>query len=733
MQVTPLSGAYGEGALCYLLAVDGFRFLLDCGWTDLCDTSQLQPLAKVAPKIDAVLLSHPDMMHLGALPYAMKHLGLSAPVYATEPVFRLGLLTMYDHFLSRWQVSDFDLFTLDDVDAAFQNVVRLKYSQNYLLNDKGEGIVIAPHVAGHLLGGTVWKITKDGEDIVYAVDFNHRKERHLNGTVLGSFVRPAVLITDAYNALNNQGYRKKQDQDFIDSLVKVLVTGGSVLLPVDTAGRVLELLLILDTYWGERGLEYPIYFLTNVSTSTIDYVKSFLEWMGDQIAKSFESSRANAFLLKKVTLIINKEELEKLGDAPKVVLASMASLEVGFSHDIFVEMANEARNLVLFTKKGQFGTLARMLQVDPPPKAVKVIMSKRIPLVGDELKAYEEERERIKKEEALKASLIKEEERKASHGSNANTSDPMIIDSSSSRKSSSAGSHFGGNTDILIDGFVPPPTSVAPMFPFFENTAEWDDFGEVINPDDYVIKQEEMDNTLMLGSGDGLDGKIDDSSARLLLDSAPSKVISNEMTVQVKCSLTYMDFEGRSDGRSVKSVISHVAPLKLVLVHGSAEATEHLKMHCAKTLDLRVYAPQIEETIDVTSDLCAYKVQLSEKLMSNIICKKLGEHEIAWVDAEVGKQDEKLILLPPSSTPAPHKPVLVGDLKLSDFKQFLESKGWQVEFTGGALRCGEHVTVRKIGDSQKGSTGSQQIVIEGPLCEDYYKVRELLYSQFYLL
>ena len=32
----------------------------------------------------------------------------------------------------------------------------------------------------------------------------------------------------------------------------------------------------------------------------------------------------------------------------------------------------------------------------------------------------------------------------------------------------------------------------------------------------------------------------------------------------MKCSLAYMDFEGRSDGRSVKSVIAHVAPLKLV-------------------------------------------------------------------------------------------------------------------------------------------------------------------------
>lgn len=43
-------------------------------------------------------------------------------------------------------------------------------------------------------------------------------------------------------------------------------------------------------------------------------------------------------------------------------------------------------------------------------------------------------------------------------------------------------------------------------------------------------------------------------------------------------------------------------------MHGSAEATEHLRMHCVKHVCPQVYAPQIEETIDVTSDLCAYKV-----------------------------------------------------------------------------------------------------------------------------
>ncbi|KAJ9679451.1 hypothetical protein PVL29_021397 [Vitis rotundifolia] len=736
VQVTPLCGVYNENPLSYLVSIDGFNFLVDCGWNDHFDPSLLQPLARVASTVDAVLLSHPDTLHLGALPYAMKQLGLSAPVYSTEPVYRLGLLTMYDQYLSRKQVSEFDLFTLDDIDSAFQNVTRLTYSQNYHLFGKGEGIVIAPHVAGHLLGGTVWKITKDGEDVIYAVDFNHRKERLLNGTVLESFVRPAVLITDAYNALNNQPSRRQRDQEFLDVILKTLRGDGNVLLPVDTAGRVLELMLILEQYWTQHHLNYPIFFLTYVASSTIDYVKSFLEWMSDSIAKSFEHTRDNAFLLRHVSLLISKSELEKVPDGPKIVLASMASLEAGFSHDIFVEWATDAKNLVLFSERGQFATLARMLQADPPPKAVKVTMSKRVPLVGEELAAYEEEQERIKKEEALKASLSKEEEMKASRGSDNKLGDPMVIDTTTPPASSDvAVPHVGGHRDILIDGFVPPSTSVAPMFPFYENSSEWDDFGEVINPEDYAVKDEDMDQATMQ-VGDDLNGKLDEGSASLIFDTTPSKVISNELTVQVKCMLVYMDFEGRSDGRSIKSILSHVAPLKLVLVHGSAEATEHLKQHCLKHVCPHVYAPQIGETIDVTSDLCAYKVQLSEKLMSNVLFKKLGDYEVAWVDAEVGKTESGSLSLLPLSTPPPsHDTVFVGDIKMADFKQFLASKGIQVEFSGGALRCGEYVTLRKVGDaSQKGGGAIiQQIVMEGPLCDEYYKIREYLYSQYYLL
>ena len=43
---------------------------------------------------------------------------------------------------------------------------------------KGRGLTIIPYAAGHMIGGTIWKIIKDGEDdILYAVDYNHKKER----------------------------------------------------------------------------------------------------------------------------------------------------------------------------------------------------------------------------------------------------------------------------------------------------------------------------------------------------------------------------------------------------------------------------------------------------------------------------------------------------------------------------------------------------------------------------
>jgi cleavage and polyadenylation specificity factor subunit 2 len=79
------------------------------------------------------------------------------------------------------------LFTLDDVDRAFDQMRQLKYSETVKFPDKGEGIEVTPSCAGHMLGSAFWHINyRDVEQVIYAVDFNHAAERHLNGALLNA-------------------------------------------------------------------------------------------------------------------------------------------------------------------------------------------------------------------------------------------------------------------------------------------------------------------------------------------------------------------------------------------------------------------------------------------------------------------------------------------------------------------------------------------------------------------
>jgi cleavage and polyadenylation specificity factor subunit 2 len=92
-----------------------------------------------------------------------------------------------------------------------------------------------------MIGGAVFRIWKDrAEDIVYAVDYNHRKERHLAGSVLEALSRPYLLITDSLNAMYDQPKPRDTVKEMLGQVQSTLRRDGDVLMLTDTAGRVLE-------------------------------------------------------------------------------------------------------------------------------------------------------------------------------------------------------------------------------------------------------------------------------------------------------------------------------------------------------------------------------------------------------------------------------------------------------------------------------------------------------------
>ena len=113
----------------------------------------------------------------------------------------------------------------------------------------------------------------------------------MNGTVLESIKRPAVLITDASNA-RRLPPSKTRENDLIEAILRTVRQDGNVLIPIDPAGRVLELLLVLEERWSQKQLAaYQLVLLTKVAYNTLEFARSHLEWMGEHVGQYFDRER----------------------------------------------------------------------------------------------------------------------------------------------------------------------------------------------------------------------------------------------------------------------------------------------------------------------------------------------------------------------------------------------------------------------------------------------------------
>ncbi|KAL5273884.1 CPSF2 family protein [Megaselia abdita] len=738
-----LSGAMSESRPCYLLEIDEVRILLDCGWDEKFDNDIIKELKRHVHSIDAVLLSYPDQAHLGALPYLVGKLGLNCPIYSTIPVYKMGQMFMYDLYMSHYNMYDFDLFSLDDVDSAFDKITQLKYNQSVALKGKGYGITIVPLPAGHMMGGTIWKIVKDEEDFVYATSFNHKKERHLNGCELERLQRPSLLITDCFNANYQQARRRARDEKLMTNILQTMRNNGNVLITVDTAGRVLELAHMLDQLWKNRDsglMAYSIALLNYVSYNVIEFAKSQIEWMSDKLMKTFEGARNNPFQFKHIQLCHSIQELSQI-HGPKVVLASTPDLESGLSRELFIQWAGSADNSIILTCRTSPGTLARdLIENGGNGRKIEIDFKKRVELEGAELDEY------LRTEgEKMNRLIVKPDPEESSSESDDDIEMSVIT----------------GKHDIVIrpegrhhSGFFKTNKKHHVMFPFHEEKIKFDDYGEIVNLDDYRIGdvgglEYENGNDLKAEVKSDIkaekERKFENES---VLKEKPSKCISSKKVLEVNAQIQYIDFEGRSDGESTLKILSQLRPRRVIVVGGLEQSAMVVAKHCEQNIGARVFTPRKGEVVDATTETHIFQVRLTEGLVSSIQFQKAKDSEVAWVDARVGlrnktipaqeddaqdtiemevdpNDDKNILTLEPlkeDEVPI-HNSVLINELKLTDFKQFLMKHNINSEIVSGVLWCANGALALRRVDTGK-------VTIEGCLSEDYYKIRELLYEQY---
>lgn len=462
VRVTPICGARQESGsppACYLLEVDSARILLDAGTTSTFDMSHFALLRRLLGRasLDLVLLSHGDLAHCGGLPYLLAQLQVRCPVLATLPVHHLGLVSVYDAYQSQWQATGTapTAFSLDDLDAAFERIIMLRYAQSYTLTAGGGGggndgqtyggyeqtegssstsaLTVTPVAAGRTVGGAMWRIRRHTEDIWYALGFNHRREAHLDGASLELVQRPSLLIADAGGALDVPIPRKQRDSALYETMMTALRGGHSVLLPVDTAGRSLELLQVIEQLWATHRPPYPVFFLSHQARRVLELAKGMLEWMSTGLARVFETDRSNPWELRHVRPVHSVADLERAaagmnsassasgggGGGPRVILATLETLEAGWARVLLGQALERAMQgtgggklplLILITgtrrsshpDQDGMGTLGERIRAGIGCDHIE--WAEQVPLEGEELRRFHREaQEAVEKRAAEEA------------------------------------------------------------------------------------------------------------------------------------------------------------------------------------------------------------------------------------------------------------------------------------------------------------------------------------------
>jgi uncharacterized protein len=358
-------GAFQEvGRSCLLVETAESKVLLDCGIhpgsRNTWDAYPRLDWADVSPgDLDAVVISHSHLDHMGFLP-AMYKYGYDGPVYCTEPTLPLMTLLQND-FVKIAQIEGGRLiYDQKDIRDEIQHAITLPYQT---VTDISPDIKLVFNNAGHILGSATvhLHIGEGAHNIVYTGDYKFGRTQ-LFDSATWNYPRVETLITEStYGAKEDiMPVREEVEMNFVNAINGVLKNGGKVLIPIPAVGRAQEILLVIDQYMRNKVLvEAPVFTEGMISEATAIHV-SYAEYLSRELRTKILEEGVNPFKSEYFTEVehpSNREEAYREG--PAIILATSGMLEGGPVLDYFEHLAPSDKNKILFVSYQVQGTIGR--------------------------------------------------------------------------------------------------------------------------------------------------------------------------------------------------------------------------------------------------------------------------------------------------------------------------------------------------------------------------------------
>jgi len=378
VKITFLGGAGCVTGSCHLVEAAGKRIMLDCGLSQgrRDESERLNREFPVDPKtVDAVVISHAHIDHLGKLPGLVGH-GFSGAVYATSATRDLASIMLPDsahiqsadaEYLNRKRREKgrppiTPLYGMNEVTATLERFVSVPYGMPFQLVP---GISLRMLEAGHILGSALVELTVeeqgDTKVLLYSGDIGRRDRPILKNPDLSS--RPHVLMMEStYGGRNHE-----PGEECLQMLGAVLkethARGGKVIIPAFSVGRTQEVLYFLRQLDDSGNLpDMKVFVDSPLSADATAVYRRHPECFDDDALALLETGQG-PFAFDKLKFIQGVDESKALNAMKEsaVIISASGMCENGRIRHHLKNSIEDPRNTILIVGFMAAETLGRKI------------------------------------------------------------------------------------------------------------------------------------------------------------------------------------------------------------------------------------------------------------------------------------------------------------------------------------------------------------------------------------